>query len=135
MAVRRDDEVAASRVSMTYADELAVVLGHREADRVGDVERGRAVVDRDLADLAHEVGVGAAAVLGRELDVVACSRVARATAAAASAFTWSCVMRSFFSMWIFDVAMKTWMRGLLGVAHRLPRPVDVLERRCARGRR
>ena len=30
-------------------------------------------------------------------------------------------------MWISDVAMKTWMRGLLGVAHRLPRPVDVLE--------
>ena len=38
-------------------------------------------------------------------------------------------------MWIVDVAMKTWMRGALGVAHRLPRPVDVLERRCATGRR
>ena len=30
-------------------------------------------------------------------------------------------------MWISDVAMNTWMRGVLGVAHRLPRPVDVLE--------
>ena len=30
-------------------------------------------------------------------------------------------------MWIFDVAMNTWMRGLLGVPHRFPRAVDVLE--------
>ena len=28
----------------------------------------------------------------------------------ASAFTWSRVIRSFFVMWISDVAMKTWMR-------------------------
>ena len=34
-------------------------------------------------------------------------------------------------MWIGDVAMNTWMRGCVGVAHRLPRAVDVLERRCA----
>ena len=36
---------------------------------------------------------------------------ARATPAAASSLTWSSVMRSFFFMWIGDVAMKTWMRG------------------------
>ena len=53
------------------ADELGVVLGHAVADGVGDVQRGGAVVDRELAHLAHEVEVGAAAVLGRELDVVA----------------------------------------------------------------
>ena len=33
-------------------------------------------------------------------------------------------------MWIFDVAMNTWMRGALGVPHRLPRAVDVLEARA-----
>ncbi len=36
---------------------------------------------------------------------------ARATPAAASAFTWSSVIRSFFFMWMADVAMNTWMRG------------------------
>ena len=36
---------------------------------------------------------------------------ARATPPAASAFTCSGVMRSFFAMWIGDVAMNTWMRG------------------------
>ena len=63
VAVRRDDEVAAHGVDHV-ADQLPVVLGNREADRVGDVERRGAVVDRDLADLAHEVGIGAVAVLG-----------------------------------------------------------------------
>ena len=53
--------------------------------------------------------------------------MARATAAAASAFTCSGVMRSFFSMWIFEVAMNTWMRGRVGVPHGFPRAVDVLE--------
>ena len=38
-------------------------------------------------------------------------------------------------MWIFDVAMKTWIRGFVGVADGFPRPVDVLERRCATGPR
>ena len=36
---------------------------------------------------------------------------ARATLAAASERTSSSVMRSFFFMWIGDVAMKMWMRG------------------------
>ncbi len=36
---------------------------------------------------------------------------ARLTPATTSAFTWSSVIRSFFFMWISDVAMNTWMRG------------------------
>ena len=30
-------------------------------------------------------------------------------------------------MWIFEVAMNTWMRGAIGVANRFPRAVDILE--------
>ena len=47
-----------------------VLVRHRVADGVGHVDRGRALVDRDLDHLGHELDVGARAVLGRELDVV-----------------------------------------------------------------
>ena len=77
--------------------------------------------------LAHEVGVGAAAVLGRELDVVGVARrpARRRRRPRPSPGPRSSGASS--SCGSGDVAMKTWMRGLLGVAHRLPRPVDVLE--------
>src|SRR5207245_4286643 len=41
------------------------------ADGVGNVDRRRALLDRGLDDLGHELDVGAASVLGGELDVVA----------------------------------------------------------------
>ena len=70
VAVCRHDELAVHVVD-DVADELGELLGHAVPDGVGDVQRGRAVVDRELADLDHEVDVGAAAVFGRELDVFA----------------------------------------------------------------
>ena len=45
-------------------------MRHRVADRVGDVDRGRALVDRDLAHLGGELEVGPGRVHRRELDVV-----------------------------------------------------------------
>ena len=104
------DELAADALD-DVADQLGVLLGHAVPDGVGDVQRGRAVVDGELAHLDEEVGVGAAAVLGRELDVFAVVRGTRGRPPAVSSFTWSSVMRSFFFMWIGDVAMKMWMRG------------------------
>jgi len=88
VAVRRDDEIALHGVD-DELDQPAVVVRHGEADGVGDVERRRAVVDRDLAHLAHEVGIGAVPVLGRELDVVDVTLGARATDTSASCFTCS----------------------------------------------
>ena len=77
-------------------------------------------VDRELADLDQEVESDPAAVFGRELDVVAVALGPGHAAPAVSCLTWSSVIRSFFFMWIGDVAMNTWMRGSLGVPHRLP---------------
>ena len=48
----------------------AMSSGSGVADRVGDVDRGGAGVDRRLHAAAQEVGLGAAAVLGRPLHVV-----------------------------------------------------------------
>jgi hypothetical protein len=57
--------------AVELAKDLRVLVGHRVSDRVGDVDRGRALVDRRLHDLCHELDVGATGVLRRELDVVA----------------------------------------------------------------
>ena len=45
-------------------------MRHRVPDGVGDVDRGRALVDRDLQHLGRELDVGAGRVHRRELDVV-----------------------------------------------------------------
>ena len=100
------------------------------ADRVGDVDRRGAGVDRRLDDLAEEVELGARGVLGRELDVVA---VARGPLDARRPPGWtisSLSILSLYSRWMALVARKTWIRGSLGVLERLPRAVDVL-RRCS----
>ena len=68
VAVRRHDVVARDR-RHDVCDQLRVLVRNAEADGVGDVERCRAVVDGELQDVAHEVDVGPAGVLGRELDV------------------------------------------------------------------
>ena len=56
---------------LQVADDGGVWLGHRVADGVGDVERGRAGLDGLLDDLGEEIEFGAGGVLGRELDVLA----------------------------------------------------------------
>ena len=52
------------------AEEARVLVGHRVADRVRDVDRRRALVDRDLDHLGGELHVGAGRVHRGELDVV-----------------------------------------------------------------
>ena len=51
----------------------------------------------------------------------------RRTACRAISSTSSGALRSWFSIWIGEEETKVWMRGLLGVAHRLPGGVDVDE--------
>ena len=53
------------------AQEGRVLVRHRVADGVGDVDRRGALVDRDLHHLGGELDVGAGGVHRRELDVVA----------------------------------------------------------------
>ena len=57
--------------AVELAEHVRILVRHRVPDRVGDVDRRRALLDRRLHDLGHELHVGAASVLGRELDVVA----------------------------------------------------------------
>src|SRR5208283_3677551 len=56
---------------LNISEHAGVVLREAVADGVGEVERGGAGLDGDLADLDEEAGVGAGGVLGGELDVVA----------------------------------------------------------------
>ena len=135
MAVRRHDVVAPD-AGDHVRDELGELLGHAEPDGVGDVDRRRAVVDGDLAHLAHEIFVRPAAVLGRELHVVA---VTLRPGDARRRFVLDLVLGHAKLLLHVDrgrrdedVDART-----LGVPHRFPRPVDVLEAgaRQARDRR
>ena len=111
-----------------------VLVRHRVADRVGDVDRGRALLDRDLHDLGHELDVGAAAVLGRELDVVAVLLGVRDGRAGLA----DDVLARGLQL-ALDVDVGGRDEGVdaraLGVLDRVPGGVDVLRRACARGRR
>ena len=126
VAVGRDDEVAPHAVDHV-PDELAEVLGQPVADGVGDVDRGRAVVHRDLAHVAHEVGVRAEAVLGRVLDV---RGVALGPGHARRDLLLDLVVGH--PELLLHVELGRRQEDVdpvaLGVAHRLPRPVHVLER-------
>ena len=64
------DAVGARHPGQHGAEHLAVLGRHGVADRVGQVHRPGALLDRRLHHPAEEVGIGAARVLGRELDVV-----------------------------------------------------------------
>ena len=78
MAVDREGDAAKLRAQfLDAADEGAVLLGQGVADRVRQVDRGRAGPDRLAADEREELELGARRVLGRELDLVgALGRVA-----------------------------------------------------------
>ena len=52
------------------AQEVRVLVGDRVPDGVGDVDRRRPLIDRDLADLGRELELGSRGIHGRELDVV-----------------------------------------------------------------
>ena len=71
VAVDRQHDVAQPGHELVEpAEERRVLLRHRVADGVGDVDRGRALVERDLDDLGGVLDVRAGGVHGRELDVV-----------------------------------------------------------------
>ncbi len=125
VTVRGDDEVAFHRVD-DVPDQPAVVFGHREADGVGDVQRGRPVVDRDLAHGTHEVGIGPVAVLGRELDVV---EITLGPGDSHARFVHHLVGRHAELLLHVDLRSRDEDvdAGLLRVPHRLPRAVDILE--------
>src|SRR5205085_8015859 len=68
VAVNRYDDVRELRHELVEPSEhLAILVRHRVADGVGNVDGGRSLLERDLHDLRHELNVGAAAVLRREL--------------------------------------------------------------------
>ena len=72
MAVGGEDDILDARnAGKDVAEHLRVVLREAVADRVGQVQGGCAGLDRNLANLAQEIAIGAGGVLGRELDVVA----------------------------------------------------------------
>ena len=72
MAVHGEDGALGARHALAQeADQRRVLLGLRVADRVRDVERRGAGLERDAEDLDQVVPIRARGVLGRELDVVA----------------------------------------------------------------
>ena len=112
VAVDREHDVAqAGHQLVEPRQEVRVLVRHRVADGVGDVDRRRALVERDLQHLGGELDVGARGVHRRELDVVAQRACACATAARAWPLTSSRVDCSWWSMWMSDVEMNVWMRG------------------------
>src|SRR3984885_10762238 len=70
VAVCGEDYVVNSRdAGFDQAEDRGVLLGGGVADGVGDVDGGGAGLDGDGDHLEEELGVGAGAVLGGELDV------------------------------------------------------------------
>ena len=126
MAVRRHLEVTVD-VLDDVADQRRVLLGHAVADGVGDVQRRGAVAHRQLAHLDEEVDVGAAAVLGRELDVVA---VALGPGDGLDRLLLHLLLGHAELLLHVDRRRRDEDvdAGLGRVPHRLPRAVDVLER-------
>ena len=73
MTVSREDDallVDDRELASELGEDEAVLLGHGVADGVGDVDGRRAGVDDGGGDVDEVVDLGAAAVLGGELDVV-----------------------------------------------------------------
>ena len=72
VAVHRQRHVAQAGDELVHPrQERRVLLRHRVADRVGEIDRRGALVDGDLHDVGRELHVGAGAVHRRELDVLA----------------------------------------------------------------
>jgi hypothetical protein len=71
VAVDGQHDVAQIRDRLVQTgQEIGVLQRHRVANRVGDVDRRRALVDRGLAHLGGEFELGAGRVHRRELDVI-----------------------------------------------------------------
>ena len=125
VAVHREHDVAQARHALVEAgQEGRVLLRHRVADGVGDVDRRRALVERDLDDLGREVEVGARGVHRRELDVVAELARLRHRGPGQALDVLARALQL-----VDDVDVRGRDEGVdaraLGVAHRLPRALDV----------
>ena len=71
MAVRAEDRaIRVGHAAPDLLEELAGVVGRAVADRIGQVDRGRPVVNRRFDDAAQEVAVAARRIFGRELHIV-----------------------------------------------------------------
>ena len=135
VAVRAEDRLVGVRDALAdVREELADLVGHGVADRVGQVDRRRAGGDHRLDDPAQEVAIAARRILGRKLHIVgelagaadAVDRSPRGTA--------SRVMRSLRSRCRSEVARKVWMRRRSAGSSAARRFLDVL-RPAARQRR
>ncbi len=72
VAVHRERyRIDAAHVLAQVAEQLPEFVGHRVADRIRDVDGGRAGLDRRLDHLRQEVQLGTRGILGRELHVLA----------------------------------------------------------------
>ena len=72
MAVHRPaGRIGIGNTHAELTNELAVLLRHRVSDRIRDVDRAGAFPDDRFEYPAQEVRIRAAAVFGRELDIVA----------------------------------------------------------------
>ncbi len=119
------DPVDPAHVLLQVLEGLVVFLRHRIANRVRDVDRRGAGVDRAFDDFGQELELGSRGVLGRKLDVLAQRpRVLHAL---------GCGMDDLLARHVELVLAVDGARGeeemqprTRGVAYRRPGPVDVL---------
>ncbi len=101
-------------------------MRHRVADGVGDVDRGGALLDRDLHHLGGELHVRRGSRPSGRTPRRPGTRCACATAARAWPLTSSRVVCSWCTIWMSDRRDERVDARALGVPDRLPRRVDVL---------
>ena len=67
---RQDGEIDVGNAVDQHLDQRSILVGNGVADRVGDVDRARAGLDRRFDRAAEEIMIGARSVLGRPFHVV-----------------------------------------------------------------
>ena len=134
VAVHRQRHVAQLRHQLVQPRQVRLELvRHRVADGVGDVDRRGALVDRDLHDLSGELHVRARRVHRRELDVV---QVLLGVRDRRARLALDVLARGLQLVDDVDVRRRDERvdARALGVAHRLPRGVDVSDVRARQAR-
>jgi len=72
VTVGRDNHILGARhIPADAIDHLVVFFGRAIANCIGDVQRGRAALDRDFQHLVEKLRVGARGIHWREFDVIA----------------------------------------------------------------
>jgi hypothetical protein len=121
---RQDDVVQAGDELVQAAQEGGVLLRHRVADGVGDVDRGRALVERGLQDLRGELDVGPGRVHRAELDVLDQRARVRDGGAGLTEHIGARGLQLVLDVDVRRRDERVHARAL-GVAHRLGRALDV----------